>query len=350
MYIFGEEYIKFLQSNLTPAHPASGMREIQTRCKYCPDSSDPRSKGHMYISIPQDETEISMFYCQKCGAKGIIDNDVLMSWGIYSDIIGASLFNHNKTAFKYSKNNKFQDREVYYLRNDFITQDELSDSKLKYINDRLGVNLNYKDLCDLKIALNISDLLERNKITKYTRSMNILNQIDKYFLGFISADNAFLNMRLLAEPGVVYDTIDKRYINYNIFNKFNNTERFYTIPGTIPMGLERTKIHVAEGPFDILSILLNLRYDEYNKSIFTSIAGGGYSGLIYYFITKFKLPFIELHLYPDNDKIGSDDRLKYLVYKLNNINIPVYIHRNVYPGEKDFGVSKNKIEERIYQL
>lgn len=350
MYIFGEEYIKFLQSNLSPAHPASGMREIQTRCKYCADSSDPRSKGHMYISIPQDETEVSFFYCQKCGAKGMVDNEVLMRWGIYTDIIGTQLFNHNKTALKHSKNNKFQDRQVYYLRNDFVTQDELSDLKLRYINKRLGVNLTYDDVTKLKIALNLSDVLQRNNITEYTRSPNILQQIDKHFLGFISADNAFLNMRLLAKPGTVYESIDKRYINYNIFNKFNNTERFYTVPGLIPMNMERVKIHISEGPFDILSILLNLRIDEYGKSIFTSIAGGGYSGLVHYFITKFKLPFVEVHLYPDNDKIGSDNRLKYLVSELEKINIPVFIHRNIYPGEKDFGVSRDKIEERIYQL
>lgn len=350
MYIFGEEYIKFLQSNLSKAHPASGRREIQTRCKYCPDSSDPRSKGHMYISIPQDETEVSSFYCQKCGAHGVVDNEVLMRWGIYSDIIGTQLFNHNKKAFKYSKNNKYLDREVYYLRNTFVTRDELSDRKLAYINNRIGTNLSYDDLLQLKIALNLGDIINQNNITKFTRSDSILQQLDKYFLGFISADNAFINMRILSKPGVVYESIDKKYINYNIFNKFNNTEKFYTVPGNISMGMERTRIHIAEGPFDILSILFNLRYNEYNKSIFTSITGGGYASLVHYFITKFKLPFVEVHLYPDNDKVGSDDRLKYIVYELKDINIPVYIHRNVYPNQKDFGVPKHKIEERIYNL
>lgn len=350
LYTFGEEYLNFLKEVLGRSHPASGGRELQTRCKYCTDSSDPRSYGHMYISIPQNESECSLFYCQKCGAHGIMNNQTLLTWGIYNESIATKLFWHNKKAFKYGKNNKYLDREVYYLTNNTVTRDKYSEIKLKYINKRLGLNLSYYDLFKLKIVLNLNDILKENNITELTRDYAIVQQLDEVFLGFISTDNAFINMRKLVKDGSVYSSIDKKYINYNIFNKFDNTEKFYTVPCNISCSPERLKMHVAEGPFDILSILFNLRYNEYGKSIFTSITGGGYAGIAHYFITKMKLPYIELHLYPDNDKVGSDNKMRYIVDEMNKINTPVYIHRNLSPNEKDFGVSSDRIKESVYQL
>lgn len=350
MYDFGQEYLEFLREVIGRSRPASGNRELQTRCKYCADSSDPRSYGHMYISIPQSESDCSVFYCQKCGAHGLVNSDTLFKWGIYNESIASNLSKHNMCAFKYAKNTKYQDREVYYLNNKIVTMDRLSELKLKYINKRLSLNLTYNDLFKLKIALNLYDILNQNHITEYTRDYKVIEQLNESFLGFISTDNAFINMRKLVKDGTVYSSIDKKYINYNIFNKFDNTEKFYTVPCNIACGPERLKIHVAEGPFDILSILFNLRYNEYGKSIFTSITGGGYAGITHYFISKMKLPYVELHLYPDNDKVGSDYKMKYIVDELENINIPVFIHRNLSPGEKDFGVSPDRIKESVYNL
>lgn len=66
------EYKNFLLQNIQPwAKEASGGREINCRCFYCPDSKT-RSKGHMYIKIPQSENDISTFYCQKCKTTGIV--------------------------------------------------------------------------------------------------------------------------------------------------------------------------------------------------------------------------------------------------------------------------------------
>ena len=173
--------------------------------------------------------------------------------------------------------------------------------------------------------------------------------MDINFLGFISIDNAFLNMRKLCDDGKVYQSIDKRYINYKIFDKFDTSERFYTIPTEIDLNIpERLKIHIAEGPFDILSIYKNLRHEE--RGIYTSVAGSNYSGLALYFLQMFKLPYVEFHFYPDNDKYGSNDAMNRVANILRPIQAPIYIHRNLYPGEKDFGVSLSNIKESIYMI
>ena len=173
-----------------------------------------------------------------------------------------------------------------------------------------------------------------------------MEQLNNNFLGFISIDNSFVNMRRLCDEGKVIDTIDKRYVNYKIYDKFDTSNRFYTIPTKIDLcSPERLKIHIAEGPFDILSIYTNLRNRE--PGIYTSIAGSNYLGITFYMLNTFKIPYFELHYYPDNDESGSNEVMNKIVRYIKPFNCPIFIHRNIYPGEKDFGVPMSRITERI---
>jgi hypothetical protein len=156
-------------------------------------------------------------------------------------------------------------------------------------------------------------------------------------------------MRRVCDEGKVYKSIDKRYINYKLFDKFDTSERFYTIPTRLDLTKpERIKINIAEGPFDILSIYKNIRKEE--PGIYSSVAGSNYIGLCLYFLETFKLPYVEFHIYPDNDKYGSNEVMNKISYTLKDIGAPIYIHRNLYDGQKDFGVSPDKIKESIYRL
>jgi glycosyltransferase involved in cell wall biosynthesis len=138
-------------------------------------------------------------------------------------------------------------------------------------------------------------------------------------------------MRRLCKEGLVYESIDKRYINYKLFDKFDTSERFYTIPTSIDINSpERIKIHIAEGPFDILSVYRNLRNME--PGIYTSIAGSNYKGIAMYFLEVYKLPYVELHFYPDNDQ--SNEVIEKIAKYVEPMLIPVYIDRNIKEGEK----------------
>lgn len=341
-------YKEFLLSNIPTASLASGGRVINCRCFECPDSRDPRSK-HFYISIPQNQDEPSLYYCHKCHCSGVVSYKKLIEWGIYNEQVAIELINHNKNCSNNTINDKYFKRTVYNLINSITTDDETTRIKLMQINNRLGYNFTYEELRRLKIVLNLNDILSENKITKLTRDQNIVSQLDANFMGFISIDNAFLNMRRLCDEGKVIKNIDKRYINYKIFDKFDTSERFYTIPTEIDLTKpERTKIHIAEGPFDILSIYKNLRKEE--TGIYTSIAGSNYTGIAMYFLSMFKLPYVEFHYYPDNDKFGSNQVMYRTAELLKPIQAPFYIHRNLATGQKDFGVSPDKINESIQRI
>ena len=107
---------------------------------------------------------------------------------------------------------------------------------------------------------------------------------------------------------------------------------------------ERIKVNVSEGEFDILSVYLNLRKDP--NQIYMAIGGSGYVGLMRYILCKLKLVYIELHLYPDNDEVGQEE-LDFVKELIHPYGIPLYVHRNIMPGQKDFGVSADKIQEVI---
>ena len=339
-----EVYKQFLLTHMPVAKLASGGKELVCRCRYCPDSDDPKH-AHMYIHIPQDSQDISFYHCKKCGAKGYVTYHTLTEWGVWNDQIASMLISLYKNMKIKGVNEK---HEVYNLHNTFVNTNNVSTiDKLNYINNRLGLDLSIQDCLNNKICLNLWDLLRSNYITKLTRDPEVVNQLDQNFVGFISFDNAFINLRKIND-NPVYKQIDKRYINYNIFDKFDNTERFYTIPKNIDLSIPRRLcLNIAEGPFDILSVYYNLR--NQSDDIYTSIAGNNYMGQIRHFIYSMKIFYLEIHLYVDNDAAGmTQGKARYIREVCAPMGIPIYIHRNALG--KDFGVSKDQIKEVVERI
>lgn len=335
-----EQYTNFLLSHLPDAHLVSGGKEINCKCLYCDDKHT-----HMYVKIPQNANEASMYNCFRCPAQGIVTPDTLNEWNCYNDDIAVSLINHNKNI-KYVPTTGI--RDVRHLNWRYIANEASIQPKVDYINNRIGTSLSIRDMLSLKICFNLKDILISNGIRDLTRSEYDIDLLNQYFVGFVSIDNSFINFRRIVPEGIV-PKIDKRYINYNIFNKFDNTERFYTIPTAINMQTtERIKLNIAEGPLDCLSIYLNLRNME--NGIYTAISGNNYQGIVRHFILTLGFHFIEVHIYPDNDKSGDDNKMQNIMELCRPLNIPVIIHRNIYPGEKDFGVPLSRIKESIYQI
>lgn len=341
-------YKDFLLKNIPSARPASGGKMINCRCMECADSKNIKS-AHMYISIPYDNDKPSYYYCHKCNQSGKVDHHTLIKWGLYDKDIALGL-NEYLTQLRLSgKANKYFHPPVYQIRHSYVTMNAKTEEKRHYICERIGRDLSVSDLNDLKICLNLIDLLEENNVKRLSRDKRIVMELDKEFIGFISIDNAYLNMRRTCDEGIVNPAIDKRYINYKIFSKDETTERFYTIPATINLNTtERIKLNIAEGPFDILSIYLNLRNKE--SGIYTAVAGNNYFNIIMHFLIKMQLPNTELHFYTDNDRFGTIDRIRKVMNIIPDKTIPVYIHKNTFEGEKDFGVPISRIHESIMQL
>lgn len=336
----------FALRRIPSARLASGQSVINCRCMECGDSSNMSSR-HMYLFPPTDKSPAT-YYCHLCGATGLIDHKRLIAWCIYEDEIAEMVAVHNTEFMNRPRYQKFNPNTRYILANDYITMDDTTRIKMAYINNRLGVNLQPQDFLDLKIVLNLKDLLQRNKsqINGITRDQNVLNDLDRAFVGFLSVDNAFVCLRRVDMNEMVYKGIDQRYVDYRIFNKEDTSQKFYTVPTTIDLlSPGRIPLHIAEGAFDILSIYLNMRHRA--NGIYSSVTGSNYLAVILHFIMVTKIPNLEVHIYPDNDKRGADWKMERIRNILKPLMIPIYIHRNIAPNEKDFGVSPDRINESI---
>lgn len=298
--------------------------------------------------MPPDDSDLpSYFYCQKCHASGVVTAQRLLEWGIFDPAVGVDITQHNTRVLSLPQNRKFKCHDIYQISNKMISEDKLTQFKLDYINNRLGTVLSIPECIDNKIVFNLNDLINENKL-ELTRDKRIVDALDSDFVGFLSYDNAFLNMRNLQIHDNLHSSIDKRYVNYNVFNKYDNTHRVYVIPNSLnlydPKPLE---VHMAEGPFDILSIKYNLVKTSYNK-IFGAILGSGYKGFIRFVLTTLKIPNIIVHIYADKDidRFAIVDLADFL----RPFGIPIYLHRNTYGNEKDFGVQSNKIIDSVERI
>lgn len=337
--------VQYLLATIPGARPVSGGKQIVCRCPICMDSADP-SSAHFYIGPLQDTTKPLQYDCKKCNSSGMFTLKTLQMFDIYDTELATLLaeYNNEITSSPVWKMRIQREGVIHRVQNTFISDSLVSEAKLKYINNRLGLSLTYEDIIRDKIVLNLFDLLDNNGITTYTRNISIIDQLNKYFIGFVSYDNGYVNMRRLCSEGKVYKTIDKRYVNYNIYNTMDNSMRFYLIPVSIDL-LDPTPIDVwlTEGPFDCLSVKYNVRPGD--RSIYISAGGKGYLPVIKFILQQLGLINIRIHLCPDGD-VGD-----YVMYSIADYLYPfgldIEMHRNLFKGEKDFGVPASNISESV---
>lgn len=344
--MFRDDLKEFLMETFPDAKPASGGKELVMRCRFCGDSHDMKSK-HFYIKLP-NPGELSVFNCFKCGESGILSSKKLRIMSAYDTGMAIELDQYNKEAMKLPNNRIYRNTGVMRLYNTFISESAISTAKLNYINKRLGATLTYQDLIENKICLNLGDLLNSNHITQLTRYESVVRDLDESFLGFVSMDNSFVIMRNLRQ-GKVAPSIDTRYVNYNIFGKVDNSKRYYVLPNNINLNNPAPiKIHIAEGGFDILSVFYNLRGMNKAHNIYSAIGGKAYLNILKMFIQDMGLINVEFHIYIDNDI--EDWTLRNIYNYMRAFDLNIYIHRNMYPGEKDFGIPLDRIVEQVTLL
>ncbi len=332
-----EDLKSYILSTVPDAKPASGGREIVMRCRFCGDSEDITHK-HLYIGLGYDNKPI-MYNCFKCGEGGILTPSILRELDLNDYDIAAKVVQFNRQSSKMS-NIVSSNAEVYFMNNTFIRNDSISYMKRDYINSRLGTNLSFTDLINNKIVLNLLDLLNRNR-TSY-KDDQFVHDLDQHFIGFLSEDNNFVIGRN------INSVQNLRYYKYNIHGKINTDKRYYILPCNINLLDPRPiNVHIAEGPFDILSIKYNVVNND-EQNMFIAIGGKAYKNIVRHVLLHMGLFNINIHLYVDADI--KDYVITNVIRYVDPFNMDVYLHRNGSPGQKDYGVPKNLIIDNITQI
>lgn len=333
------------------AKDCANNTEVSINCPLCSREGNIDRNNHMYISLGLDNKP-PMFNCfRNINHRGVLTLSAIEEFTSQQGLIDEELFkdiNSNNKRISFANRFYLNENRKFNIYTNTEKDSSISKDKLLYINQRLGLKLELYELQKRKIILNLYEFLSYNKINRLTRHKSITDLIDKYYIGFLTNNNSSLIMRNLhPDPKCLPEGLQKRYLKYNIIPNNQNSTGYYMIPTICNMG-DRIKIHIAEGTFDILSIFYNVcNHDTFNN-IYISIGGNSYINCIQYFLIEVGIIDAEFHIYIDNDIIT--DTINKLKYLLNPIEVPVYIHMNMYPGEKDFGVPNNKITNYSYKL
>ena len=351
---------RFLLSHFPNAHTAAGGKEVVIRCPFCGDSQKDMRDAHFYIGLQtQYDTDRYQvppkYHCFLCNKGGTLTGELLLEMLNYNVDDESIIHDLNVLANKSKKSRSSKTKlfkKYSYTTIGCVQNSELDLEKLNYINNRLGLSLTIEQALKDKIVFSLLYFLYYNGINNVNVSDAELNAISNNFIGFLSLDNSFIIFRNCSGKKMELDSLKKRYKKYQITSDENDIDlfKYYCIPTRIDtLSMEPINIHVAEGPFDILSICYNLNHNNRDNQIYISAGGKGYANAVYAIIDILKLsPNIIIHIYPDNDV--EDDKIKMYMYRFTDIGVPVYMHRNIHDGENDFGVKMSRINDRCIKI
>lgn len=308
-----ERVIDYLMT-MPHARTSGDGTKIYHDCPYCTGGND-AGKTHFMVSADIEEDAPMRFICFRasCGKKGVLTTDILREdFGCLDQEVLVELATHN-THINLKKEKNFEARE----RRDYVIANLPKGNnlaKLRYIQNRLGQNIGFDDLKNLKIQLSILEMLRINDINKIALSPNRMKLVDVYCMGFMSIFNDFLICRDITpdlKTGV-------RYYNYRISGSSGKKDvPIYTIPTEINLMDPRSAIiNVAEGPFSILGAKLNTDVgDERPNSIWAANCGAYYQDTIMNLCKQYGLLKVRINCWSDTE-IKNDyyrslyDRLK----------------------------------------
>ena len=331
--------------NQLPVHIwNSANTEVCTRCIRCQDSRN-RLHGHFSIKIDENSDSLIVYRCFKCNSAGILNSQDMEDLGVPLSIEDAKALDVLNRPNRKSTYNR--QRPLNYKVPVIINP---IDSKIKigYLNDRLGIEFTPEMIQESKIILSIMDFFSENKI-KIPDHINpkLIKIIEENYVGFLSANNNKITFRRIINNDQL-----NRYIKLSIDPYNTSPNNFYSIknPGMDLLYTEPVHIHIAEGTFDILSIKYNLPHDDSQKHLFFASCGYNFGTIIKWLIYMGINTDLYVHLYSDNDK-SDEENTKVLNSGINKYWIDhAYIHRNMFQGEKDFGVPVVRIKESHIQV
>lgn len=316
--------------------------EYTVRCPYCGDSQRRLDHGHMGIHIDLNQDDAMVYNCFRCGASGVLTDDVLDDLDVHLSEDDVQQF--RRYAKKIAKITNRTIVKTERFRVPICTQTRDTEIKRAYLCNRLERDFNYEDMAKAKIIPSLAQFMIANEIVSIPNIQDWqLGILDKYYLGFLSSNNNQITLRNLGDKGPRYFKVI-----LNPLNTDNNS--FYSIPSQLDlMYLNELHVHIAEGTFDILSIKYNLN-PQYEHQAFYASCGYSYMAILRNLIRHGIVTHLNVHIYADRDKSDQDHWKLLHSNPLHSFIEHAYLHRNAVPGEKDYGVPMKQIKDTARKL
>lgn len=329
-------------SNIKGIEKKSGI-QLVTKCILCGDSATNPNKKRLGIKVDWTNTEEPVLYqCFNCGATGVLTSFMMRELGCEDHTLIRGVIEANNAALQSEGNvkvSRYKNKKEIKVEIPPLRKDPLQLHKVKYLFQRIGKPdcLTLGDFQKLKIVWSIKEFLYVNGIRPRN---NRIDTLDEYYIGFLSANNEYIILR---------DITDKqkmRYIKYNIYGVYDNSNSFYTIKNQInPLIQDELHIIAAEGTFDVISILYNIFNGDDKNRIYCATCNGQYKNTLLYYIDRGLVGrnvFIDIFRDNDNDRYMNYEKLRKSM-KPYTTNFTVYYNSL----SKDFGVQADKIQLEI---
>ena len=319
-------------------------------CPLCAREGNPDHNRHMSISLGHGGKALLYNCWRNSSHRGLLTSSNLEMLARDSLLqpdpgILDALDEYNKRSwrmerFKLNPNSKYRIDTVQ------VEPSDLNEVKRLYVCKRIGVDLPIDELVKDKVVFSLKGLLHQNYVKRLTRSPQIVEMLDRFFVGFLTHNNASVTLRNMVSGKVdLPECISDRYIKYSIVQ--GAPSGYYVIP-TQSNVYKRIDVHMAEGTFDILSVFYNLRGANRLDNVYAAIGGNSYASMVEYVLCTVGLVDVVFHVYIDNDiKPNVLPELKRI---LKPLTLESYVHFNAKQGEKDFGVPLSRIQECVYRL
>ena len=318
--------------------------QLATRCVLCGDSATNPNKKRLGIKIDcNNPNEPILYNCFNCGESGVLTSTMIKEIGSDDPELLKGVRDINNSALESEGNvkvSKYKNTKTIQVELPPLTKDPVHLAKAKYLLDRIGHpdSLKIEDFQKLKIVWSIKEFLYVNGVRPRN---NYIDLLDKCYIGFLSANNEYIILRDITEKQKM------RYVKYNIFGVYDNSNSFYTIKNQLnPITQEDIHFNIAEGTFDIISVLYNIYNGNDRNNIFCATCNGQYRNTINYYVDKGLVGrniFIDIYRDNDNDKFMNYKKLKSQL-KVYTKNYRVCYNR-LY---KDFGVPSDKIDVDVF--
>lgn len=321
----------------------SGKTELVVRCPYCGDSIKDATHAHLFIQV----AEPHYFYCQRCETKGFLNSDLIKDIEVSDDIgrdldrnLKTFLKNTNKTSSSintFKKNKKLVFPKYNFNSSSFI-------KRLDYFTKRLGIQeITRLELLGYKIIGNFLDFLTINNLTHLLdnpKFYGLTKNIDDRAIGFLSYDNNYIVFRFIDH------SFKYRYLNLSLNYPYDIGNKSYCIKNNIDIFEPDIELVLAEGIFDIISVYRNFYSGMDNsKKLFFAVAGKSFN-LVPNLINRMGFLNLNLSIYSDNGITVNNYKYKMNTERYNS----VIVSYNIFDGEKDFGVPKEKITRKSLKI
>ena len=327
-------------------YPDDGGLEHNVRCPFCGDSIKSPEHAHLWIHIDPDTQESMPWYCFRCGARGSVNDEFLDELGILltkDELDELKAFNKKATKLAAKRGLTNAEKFVAPLSEPSWT----TMPKLEYLNDRLGIGFDFFAAKQNKIILSLKDFMAVNELREIpTIDRWQYSVLERDFIGFLSTNNNCITFR-----NINPDTEQKMRYYKVLINPFSTNEAtFYSVPVRVPiMDPVPISIHIAEGTFDILSVKYNLCPPQEN-ALFYASCGYRYTGIVKFIVSCGVCSNLTLHVYADKDKSDYDHRKMIRETPIMEFIDHVYLHRNRFHDQKDYGVSLPFISDKVRQI